>query len=71
MTLATLDADKVISAEFRNDDKLAEGKLVHCQFAMLYSDMEGVRKIRVFNYHWKVVKNLYSYFKSADVDSVA
>lgn len=38
---------------------------------MLYSDMEGVRKIRVFNYHWQVAKNLYSYFKSADVESVA
>ena len=38
---------------------------------MLYSDMEGVRKIRVFNYHWKVAKNLYSYFKSADVENVA
>ena len=38
---------------------------------MLYSDMEGVRKIRVFNYHWKVAKNLYAYFKSADVENVA
>jgi protein transport protein SEC24 len=69
--MATIDADKVVSALFRSDDKLNEGQQVHCQFAMLYSDMEGVRKIRVFNYHWQVAKNLYSYFKSADVESVA
>ena len=42
--------------------KLNDNQIVHCQFAMLYSDTEGVRKIRIFNYHWKVAKNLLSYF---------
>jgi hypothetical protein len=38
---------------------------------MLYTDMEGVRKIRCFNYSWTVAKNLYSYFKSSDVENLA
>ena len=54
----------------RNDDTLPEGQVVFAQFAMLYTDIDGVRKIRVFNYSWKVTKNLYNYFKSSDVESV-
>lgn len=38
---------------------------------MLFTDMEGVRKIRIMNYSWTVAKNLYSYFKSSDVENLA
>jgi hypothetical protein len=38
---------------------------------MLYTDMEGKRKIRVMNFHWVVAANLFSYFKSADVENLA
>lgn len=37
---------------------------------MLYTRSDGERMIRVFNYHWTVSKNLYSYFKSTDVEAL-
>lgn len=38
---------------------------------MLYTDQGGTRRIMVLNYVWKVAKNLFNYFKSADVDNCA
>ena len=71
IALSSVDADKTISCLIRNDDKMAEGHTVFAQFAMLFTDMEGIRNIRVFNYSWKVAKNLYSYFKSSDCENLA
>lgn len=34
---------------------------------MLYTDMNGERKIRVFNFSWIVQKTLFNYFKSTEV----
>lgn len=38
---------------------------------MLYTDNAGERRIMVFNHMWRVAKNLFGYFKSADVDATA
>ena len=38
---------------------------------MLYTDYAGDRKIRVLNCQWRVAKNLYTYFKSAEVEVCA
>jgi hypothetical protein len=38
---------------------------------MLYTDIAGERRIMVFNHMWRVAKNLFGYFKSADVDATA
>ena len=46
---------------------VAEGSNVYAQFAMLYTDMYGERKIRVFNFSWIVQKTLFNYFKSTEV----
>lgn len=69
--LSSIDADKVISCLVKNDDKVEANSQVHAQFAMLYTTMEGRRVIRVMNFSWVVAQNLYSYFKSADVENVA
>ena len=50
---------------------MAPGTICYAQCAMLYTDMLGDRKIRIFNYSWKVADNLYNFCRSADVDSVA
>ena len=71
MKYAQLDADKVLSFTLRNDEKLKEDSLVYFQFAMLYTERLGERRILVLNYVWKVCKNLLGYYKSADVDSTA
>lgn len=57
--MASIDADKTVSVLMRNDDTMAEGHIVYAQFAMLYTDIEDGRKIRVFNYQWKITKNLF------------
>ena len=54
----------------RSDSTLAENTPVFAQCAMLFTDQYGERRIRIFNYSWKVAQNLYSYFKSSDVENV-
>lgn len=50
----------------RNDDKIKEDASVSVQFAMLFTDQFGQRKIRVFNSSIPVSKNLNAYYKAAD-----
>jgi protein transport protein SEC24 len=50
---------------------MAPGTLVYAQFAMLYTDMEGNRMIRIMNYSWTVASSMFNYFKSADVENLA
>jgi len=70
-TISSIDADKVISCLIKNDERVEPGATVFAQFAMLYTDHEGKRMIRVMNYSWNTASNLYNYFKSADVENVA
>jgi hypothetical protein len=55
----------------KSDDKQENGAMVYAQFAMLYTDMEGKRMIRVMNFLWIVNNSIYNYFKSADVENLA
>jgi protein transport protein SEC24 len=71
MQYAALDSDKVLTFVLRNDEKLKEDSLVFFQFAMLYTDANGVRRILIFNYMWRVSKTLYAYYKSSDCEAVA
>lgn len=69
MAISAVDQDKTITCLFRNDDTLKEGQPAYAQFAMLHTRADGTRMIRILNYTWKVCKNLYNYFKSADVEN--
>lgn len=71
IALSSIDADKTISCLIKNDEKLENGTHVFAQFAMLYTDMDGRRMIRVMNFQWMVSVSIYNYFKSADVENVA
>ena len=69
--MASLDQDKVFSAVMRCDQTLAEGTPVFAQCAILYTDLNGDRKIRILNYNWNVAQNIYNYCRSSDVESVS
>jgi len=69
--LASLDQDKVFSAAISCDNTLAPGNLVFAQCAVLFTDTNGERRIRILNYQWPVATNLYNYCRSSDVESVA
>lgn len=47
--LSSIDADKSFCFALRNDEKFAENKTVHVQIAVLYTNVYGERRIRVFN----------------------
>ena len=68
---ASLDQDKVFSTLIRCDQTLADGAPAFAQCAVLYTDPQGERRIRIMNYAWKVAAKLYDYCRSADVESVA
>ena len=55
----------------RNDERLKDNQIVYVQFAMIYTNVYGERRIRVLNQSLPVAKNLNFYFKSADVEAVA
>lgn len=55
----------------RSDQNFEDGHPIFAQCALLYTDHNQERKIRIFNYSWKVAGNLYNYCKSADVESVS
>ena len=69
--LAALDQDKVFSCAITCDSQLAQNSHAFAQCAVLYTTMDGERKIRIFNYQWIVAQNLYNYCRSSDVESVA
>jgi len=47
--LSAIDADKTFGFQLRNDETIPEGKIVYVQIAMLYTNLYGERKIRLFN----------------------
>ena len=69
--IAAIDADKTVSFVVRNDERLKDNQIVYVQFAMIYTNVYGERRIRVLNQSLPVAKNLNFYFKSADVEAVA
>ena len=69
--IAGIDADKTISFQVRNDEKLKENQFAFVQFAMLYATQFGDRRIRVFNINLPVAKNLNEYYKKTDCEALA
>jgi hypothetical protein len=62
-SLGAIDADKVITCIIRNDEKLEKAEnaraSVFAQYAILFTNGEGERRIRVFNFSWTVASNFY------------
>ena len=49
MEVSILDADKAFAVCFKHEERLKEGVSYYIQAAMLYTNMQGERLIRVFN----------------------
>jgi protein transport protein SEC24 len=69
--LSAIDADKSFGFQLRNDEAIPEAKTIYVQIAMLYSNLYGERRIRLFNVAYPAVKSLNQYFKSTVVESYA
>ena len=70
-SLSSIDADKSFGLTLRNDETFEENKTVFVQIAMVYTNVYGERRIRIFNQSFQVVKSLNQYFKSTVVESYA
>jgi len=67
---ATLDADSVINAYFRHEEKLKD-ETVSIQIAILYTNAYAQRVIRVINFKLGTSNELATVFKSCDAEAVA
>lgn len=64
LSLASVDSDKTIGFVMRNDRKWEEGQRVIVQVAMLYVNVFGETRLRVFNQSFPVASTINQYFKS-------
>lgn len=67
--LPAVDCDKAILAMLRVNEKLTPGAECYLQAALLYSSVEGYRRIRVHTIALPIVDSYGSLFKGADLDS--
>ncbi|XP_037614281.1 protein transport protein Sec24D isoform X3 [Sebastes umbrosus] len=67
---AAVDCDKAITVEFKHDDALSEetGALMQC--ALLYTTINGQRRLRVHNLSLNCSLQLSELFKSCETDSL-
>ena len=54
MQLSVIDEDKTIGVMMKQDGKIKDRDLVGLQIAMLYTTLEGERRIRVWNKMFRV-----------------
>ncbi|XP_078131864.1 protein transport protein Sec24D isoform X1 [Sander vitreus] len=68
--MAAVDCDKAITVEFKHDDALSEetGALMQC--ALLYTTINGQRRLRIHNLSLNCSLQLSELFKSCETDSL-
>ena len=66
VSLSCFDADQTIGVSLRADEKMKAETKVTIQFAILFTDVMGVRKIRVLNYTLPVAANISNYYRCGD-----
>ena len=71
MEAAAIDADKSILVVLKHDEKLTEDKQYFLQCAMLYTNMQKERVIRVSNGVMRTTRNIGGIFKGSDLDAIA
>ncbi|KAG1679938.1 hypothetical protein FOA52_007002 [Chlamydomonas sp. UWO 241] len=67
--LPAIDCDKAVIAHVRHVDKLSAGADCYLQAALLYSTVDGHRRIRVHTIAMPVVDSVSAMFKGADLDA--
>jgi len=68
--MACIDSAKVLVAQLKHTRKLAEGRPIFIQAAMLYTTQQGERRIRVHNLALDTSTSISSVFRGADLDAV-
>ncbi|XP_013388768.1 protein transport protein Sec24C isoform X1 [Lingula anatina] len=68
--LATVDTDKAISVEIKHDDKLNEEEGAYVQVALLYTSINGQRRLRIHNLSMNCCTQLADVFRSCELDTL-
>ncbi|CAN9509537.1 unnamed protein product [Ophioblennius macclurei] len=68
--MAAVDCDKAVTVEFKHDDNLSEesGALIQC--ALLYTTINGQRRLRIHNLSLNCSSQLSEVYKSSETDSL-
>ncbi|KAM9837006.1 protein transport protein Sec24D [Aulostomus maculatus] len=68
--MAAVDCDKALTVEFKHDDTLSEeaGALIQC--ALLYTTINGQRRLRVHNLSLNCSSHLSELYKNVETDSL-
>uniref|UniRef100_A0A672J9R9 SEC24 homolog D, COPII coat complex component n=1 Tax=Salarias fasciatus TaxID=181472 RepID=A0A672J9R9_SALFA len=68
--MAAVDCDKAVTVEFKHDDNLSEenGALIQC--ALLYTTINGQRRLRIHNVSLNCSSQLSELYKSCETDSL-
>ncbi|KAG7669916.1 hypothetical protein KSW81_008060 [Nannochloris sp. 'desiccata'] len=64
-----LSCDHTISARLLHEERLREGAEIYLQYALLYTNTEGRRRVRLHNLALPVTRSLGSVFRGADLDT--
>eukprot|EP00898_Chlorokybus_atmophyticus_P000326 jgi/Chlat1/1294/Chrsp118S01733 len=67
--LPAVDCDKTFTVTFKHDDKLSEHQEVCLQCALLYTTIEGERRIRIHTLSLPATSVLANCFRGADLDA--
>ncbi|KAI8090117.1 Sec23/Sec24 trunk domain-containing protein [Gilbertella persicaria] len=67
--LAGVDQDKAMAVVLKHDGKLDENRGVSFQCALLYTNRQGQRRVRVHNLHLAATSQIADVFRYGDVDA--
>lgn len=68
--MAAVDCDKAVTVEFKHDDNLSEETGAMMQCALLYTTLNGQRRLRIHNVSLNCSSQLSDMFKSCETDSL-
>lgn len=68
--MAAVDCDKAVTVEFKHDDTLSEETGAHMQCALLYTTINGQRRLRIHNLSLNCSSQLSELYKSCETDSL-
>uniref|UniRef100_A0A3Q3IMP6 SEC24 homolog D, COPII coat complex component n=1 Tax=Monopterus albus TaxID=43700 RepID=A0A3Q3IMP6_MONAL len=68
--MAAVDCDKAVTVEFKHDDTLNEENGAFLQCALLYTTINGQRRLRIHNLSLNCSSQLLELYKSCETDSL-
>lgn len=68
--LGNIDSDKAIAVEIKHDDKLKEEDIAFFQAALLYTDIQGQRRLRIHNLALNCSSKFPEIYRSCEIDTI-